>query len=180
MAVAEPPPLGQEREVLSNDTPSIFWLRAIALVVDLVIISGISVVAGYVFGIARPVGWSTSALGGAFSGPLLAGRQLWLRVALFGLIFAALLVFCGAFFYYGRPALVIEGMVNAQQGPFANANPYSANVSALTWGNGTITYHVGYATNTPSQYCNATETLRWQGIYGWQPGYGQVSCLPRR
>ncbi len=285
MTVAEPPPLTHERAVISNYAQRIFWLRAIALLVDLIVIAGVNAAAGYVFGVARGPNWTTTALAGGFTYgatygidsnqlliiwlvyfplfealfaatpgkwllrlrvtdvngrmpsllaiairdvlrivdnlpalylvgglialasplrqrlgdqwghtlvlsrgalavPLLAGRQVWLRVGLFSLLVAGLLVYCGAFFYYGRPPLIIEGMVNAHQGPFTNGTDRYT-LSAPMWGSGTVTYHISYSYSVgipgiPVQLCNTTETLRWQGIYGWQPGYGEVNCLPTR
>lgn len=285
MTVADTPPLVHERAVISNYAQGIFWLRAIALLVDLVVIAGVDAAASYVFGVARAPNWTTTTFAGtitygatygidsnqllitwlvyfavfealfvatpgkwllrlrvtdlngrmpsllaiairdvlrivdnlpaiyvagglvalasplrqrigdqwghtlvlprsALAVPLLAGRQLRLRIVLFGLLLVGLLVFCSAFFYFGRPPLVIAGMVNAHQAPFTyGADRYT--LSAPAWGTGTVAYHISYSytvgiVGIPVQVCNATQTLRWQGIYGWQPGYAEVSCLPTR
>jgi len=104
--------------------------------------------------------------------PLRALRRRLLALALGSALVAAL---CLAFSYYGRPPLVIQGLVNtgvlfADRGP----NPYS--LGAPTWGAGTVTYHAHY--DSPSgggQRCQGSIALRWDGFFGIKGGWTLAS-----
>lgn len=94
------------------------------------------------------------------------------------LLFAAV---CAGFSYFGRPPLVVEGIVNTHEAPFEdNAGEYQ--LSDPRWGDGTVSYDVRFAVRTAgaTRMCAATLTLRWGGwLYGWQPGYSVVDCPAR-
>lgn len=87
----------------------------------------------------------------------------------------ACLAFCAGFFYFGRPPLVIQSMVNTRQMIFRDGVS-SYTLSAPAWGGDTVTYQIDYVTEHPVNTCHAQLTLRWMLPNGWQPGYAQSTC----
>ena len=70
------------------------------------------------------------------------------RLLLAGVVLLACLAFSATFFYYGRPPLVVQGLVNMQQMMFRDGVSAYA-LSAPTWEAGTVTYHIAYTTEYP-------------------------------
>jgi uncharacterized RDD family membrane protein YckC len=111
----------------------------------------------------------------ALAAPLLTPAQLRRRVALAGGVVVACLAFSGAFFYYGRSPLVVQGMMNTRQMMFQNGvSSYS--LSAPVWGPGTVSYQIEYVTERPVDTCHAHLTLAWTLPNGWEPRYGEATC----
>lgn len=97
------------------------------------------------------------------------------RLALVGVVLLAYLAFSGAFFYYGRPPLIVQGMVNTQQMMFRDGvSAYT--LSAPVWGPGTVTYQIEYVTEHPVDTCQARLTLAWALPTGWEPRYAETFC----
>jgi uncharacterized RDD family membrane protein YckC len=114
--------------------------------------------------------------GEAITAPLLTPAARRLRLALTGMALLAFLAFSGAFFYYGRPPLVVQGMVNTQQLMFSDGVS-SYTLSEAIWGSGTVTYQIAYRTEHPVDTCHARLTLVWTFPGGWTPGNAAASCL---
>lgn len=112
---------------------------------------------------------------GAITAPWLTPEQVGRRLAL---VSAILLVSVGgsvAFFYYGRPPLVVQGMANTRQMMFSDGvNSYT--LGAPTWGAGTVTYDITYHTTRSVNTCHARLTLDWAFPTGWQPANSMSSC----
>lgn len=107
--------------------------------------------------------------------PLSHGQLRW-RLALLGTIGVALLAFCGGFFYYGRPPLVVQSAVNTDAFTFPDGVRSYA-LGAPHWGKGTISYPIRYVTQTNRRSCHGTLTLRWQGFPGgWQLAQATTTC----
>jgi uncharacterized RDD family membrane protein YckC len=111
----------------------------------------------------------------ALAAPRLTPEQLRRRLALLGAILVVCLAFCAGFFYYGRPPLVVQSMVNTRQMMF-DEGVRSYALSAPTWGEGTVTYRVTFVTEQPVQTCHALLTLRFQWPDGWAPSDGVTNC----
>jgi hypothetical protein len=79
------------------------------------------------------------------------------------------------FLYYGRPPLVVQGMMNTRQMMFSDGVS-SYTLSAPVWGSGTVTYQIAYVTEQPVDTCHARLTLAWSPATGWEPRYGEASC----
>jgi uncharacterized RDD family membrane protein YckC len=111
----------------------------------------------------------------ALAAPLLTPAQLRRRLALAGGVLLACLAFSAAFFYYGRPPLVVRGLMNTRQMMFRDGvSAYT--LSAPVWGSGTVIYQINYVTASPADSCHAHLTLAWELPTGWQPRYGESSC----
>jgi uncharacterized RDD family membrane protein YckC len=101
------------------------------------------------------------------------------RVIGLAAVAAVLLVVCGAFAYFGRPPLVIEGARNTSEGVF------SEGVSGYTlgtprWGTGTVTYPISYELARTTQTCRGQITLNWTWFFpGWVFSSGETQCSPR-
>lgn len=97
------------------------------------------------------------------------------RAARFSL-FAALVVitmFSIGFDYFGRPPLVIEGLVN-EHNLFRPA-PTSYILGRASWGAWTVTYPITFATAT--QHCSGSLTMRWEP-FDWQMSDATYTCPP--
>jgi uncharacterized RDD family membrane protein YckC len=101
------------------------------------------------------------------------------RVIGLAAVTAALLVVCGAFAYFGRPPLVIEGAKNTSQGVFSEGVS-SYTLGSPRWEVGTVTYPVTYEVARTTQRCRGFITLNWNwGFAGWVFGSGESQCSPR-
>ncbi|MGZ3666666.1 MAG: RDD family protein [Ktedonobacterales bacterium] len=115
----------------------------------------------------------------AVAAPLLAPAQLRRCLALVGGVLLVCLAFSGAFFYYGRPPLVVQGLMNTRQMIFSDGvSAYT--LSAPVWGPDTVTYQIEYVTEHPTDTCHARLTLAWVLPTGWEPRTGESSCGPDR
>jgi hypothetical protein len=111
----------------------------------------------------------------ALTAPALTAVQLRRRVALLGGVLLICSVFSAAFFYYGRPPLVVQSMANTRQMMFSNGvSAYT--LSSPAWGAGTVTYQVTYRTERPIDTCHSRLTLDWTFPSGWQPGAAEGFC----
>ncbi|PWT76548.1 MAG: hypothetical protein C5B60_04000, partial [Chloroflexi bacterium] len=97
------------------------------------------------------------------------------RLTLVGVILLAFLAFSGAFFYYGRPPLVVQGMINTRDMMFRDGVS-SYTLGPPVWRSGTVTYQIQYLTERPVDTCHARLTLVWALPTGWEPSYGEASC----
>jgi len=107
--------------------------------------------------------------------PLPTGQLRW-RLALLGTLGVALLTFCGGFFYYGRPPLVVQSAVNTNTFTFPDGVRSYA-LGAPQRGNQAITYPIRYQTQTHPRACHGTLSLRWRGFPdGWQLAQATTTC----
>lgn len=97
------------------------------------------------------------------------------RLLLVGVVLLVCLAVSATFFYYGRPPLVVQGLVNTQQMMFRDGVS-SYTLSAPIWGSGTVTYQIAYVTERPVDTCHARLTLVWTLPTGWEPSYSEASC----
>lgn len=112
-------------------------------------------------------------------GARLSPPQMRRRLALVATCCAAFLVFCGVFFYVGRPPIIIQGMFNTREMIFdGGATSYS--LGAPTWGNGTVTYPITFRKEHPADTCQARLTLAWEFPAGWVPRYAETTCATDR
>lgn len=92
------------------------------------------------------------------------------------LLLAGVAVFaaaCGAFAYYGRPPLVIEGFKNTNS-LFDRGNIVSYSLGAPRWGGGVVTYPITYrdaAHYHSAAPCRGAVTLRWKGFFALGGGW---------
>ncbi len=101
------------------------------------------------------------------------------RVIGLAAVTAVLLVVCGAFAYFGRPPLVIEGAKNTSQGIFTDGVS-SYTLGSPRWGTGTVTYPITYELARTTQTCRGFITLNWTwGFAGWVFSSGETQCSPR-
>jgi uncharacterized RDD family membrane protein YckC len=101
------------------------------------------------------------------------------RVIGLAAVTAVLLVVCGAFAYFGRPPLVIEGAKNTSQGVFSEGVS-SYTLGSPQWGTGTVTYPITYEVARTSQTCRGMITLDWSWFFpGWVFSSGESQCSPR-
>lgn len=112
----------------------------------------------------------------ALAAPLLSPAQSQRRAALVAGVLVAWLTFSAAFFYYGRPPLVVQSMMNTRQEMFSDGVS-SYTLSAPAWGPDTVTYQITYVTERPVDACHAQLTLVWAPPTGWGPCYGTTSCV---
>jgi uncharacterized RDD family membrane protein YckC len=111
----------------------------------------------------------------AVAAPLLTPIQLRRRLALADLVILVCLAFSGAFFYVGRPSVVVQSMMNTRQMMFGDGvSAYT--LSAPVWGSDTVTYQIEYVTEQPVDTCHARLTLTWTFPTGWEPRSGESSC----
>jgi len=112
------------------------------------------------------------------SPPLPPGVQRRRAIGLAG-VTVLLLALCGAFAYYGRPPLVIEGAKNTGEGFFGQGIG-TYRLGSPRWGTGTVTYPITYQIAQTLQTCTGEITLTWSGFpQGWELGNGQSNCSPR-
>jgi uncharacterized RDD family membrane protein YckC len=105
------------------------------------------------------------------------------------LLLAGVAVFaaaCGAFAYYGRPPLVIEGLKNTNS-LFDRGDIMSYSLGAPRWGRGIVAYPITYrdaAHYHSAAPCRGTVALRWKGFFalggGWvlDPRAYSCACSP--
>lgn len=111
----------------------------------------------------------------ALAVPLLTRAHARRRFALIGAILLACISYSAAFFYYGRPPLVIQSMVNTRQMMFIDGvSGYT--LGTPTWEPGTVTYQITYQTAYPVNTCHARLTLDWAFPTGWEPRTGESQC----
>ncbi len=123
------------------------------------------------------------------SGPSPAYRpfRMSLRVALMLLVLVCFLAFCSAFYYYGRPPLVIEGLYNSRD--LLSNTMQSYTLGSPHWGTtqtgtedetrSTVTYPIHFTSVNKGhlQICDGQITLRWYGFpQGWDQGDAQWHC----
>jgi uncharacterized RDD family membrane protein YckC len=89
------------------------------------------------------------------------------------------LVVTVAFDYFGRPALVIQGMYNTQQLLMRGVASYS--LGQPRWGFGEVTYPITVATTQDSPFnggktCQGSIQLQWGWIEGWNAGSSGWDC----
>lgn len=111
----------------------------------------------------------------ALPAPLLTAAQVNRRAALVATVLVAWLAVSAMFFYYGRPPLVVQSMMNTRQMMFGNGVS-SYTLSAPVWASDTVTYQITYVTEQPVDTCHARLTLVWAPPTGWEPRYGTASC----
>jgi uncharacterized RDD family membrane protein YckC len=108
--------------------------------------------------------------------PLLAPTKLRQRLTLVASVVVLWLAFSAGFFYFGRPPLVIQSMVNTRDEMFRDGvSTYT--LSAPAWAGDTVTYEIDYVTERPVDTCHARLTLRWTLPNGWAPGFAEATCL---
>jgi uncharacterized RDD family membrane protein YckC len=114
----------------------------------------------------------------AITEPLLTPNMRRRRLALVGVILLAFLAASGAFFYYGRPPLVVQGMANTREMLFRDGvSSYS--LGEATWGSGTVTYQITYVTEQSAETCHGRLTLDWMFPAGWTPRNAESFCTTR-
>jgi uncharacterized RDD family membrane protein YckC len=107
--------------------------------------------------------------------PLLTPAHVRRRLTLVSVALLIFLAFSGAFFYYDRPPLVVQGMVNTRQMMFSDGvSSYTLDMSSR--GSGTVTYAIEYVTEHPVNTCHTRLTLTWAPPTGWEPRYAVTSC----
>jgi uncharacterized RDD family membrane protein YckC len=90
-----------------------------------------------------------------------------------GLGLLALLLFTVVFEYFGRPALVVEGLYNQHE--LLGPDLTSYRLGTPQWGLGRVTYSLtAYEGGKP---CTGTVTLTWF-VAGWSMSEGQLLCQP--
>jgi uncharacterized RDD family membrane protein YckC len=93
---------------------------------------------------------------------------------LFAAAIVTALVFTIAFEYFGRPALVLEGMYNQHQLMAADLTSYR--LGTPQWAFGRVTYPLtGYA---GSRACTGYISLNWNWPIGWTMSDGSLFCPP--
>jgi hypothetical protein len=88
-------------------------------------------------------------------------------------VVTALVAFSLLFDYFGRPALVIDGLFNEHQ--LMNPNLTSYSLGSPTWGFGTVSYPLTGRTATES--CEGSIQLSWNW-FGWNESTSQILCRP--
>lgn len=94
--------------------------------------------------------------------------------AWFALAVAGLLAFTCAFGYFGRPALVIEGLYNQRLLMDPEIVGYS--LGSPTWSWGKVVYPI--TATEPGKHCTGYIELDWYWISGWQQSNGELDCFP--
>lgn len=116
--------------------------------------------------------------------PPYPASQRHLRTTILLVVLAGLLAGCGAFYYYGRPPLVIEGLYNTHQ--LLGSNIQSYQPGAPIWGtdkNGrsSITYPIHFTASEHGkmQTCDGQVILHWENFpAGWTNDGGSDHCTP--
>ncbi len=98
-----------------------------------------------------------------------ASRTAWRA---FGAGVAALIAFTALFDYFGRPALVVQGLFNEHQLLEPQLVSYSLGAPAWSWGR--VVYPL--SATEPNKTCTGWVELDWYGIAGWQEWTGQLDC----
>lgn len=100
-----------------------------------------------------------------------SGRRV-RRVA--GIVLTFLVLFTLVFDYFGRPALIVEGMYNTRSLFVGPAGGYS--LGTPQWGFGRVTYPVTVRrSGVTFNDCQGSVTLEWSWI-GWQQVGSAISC----
>jgi uncharacterized RDD family membrane protein YckC len=99
-----------------------------------------------------------------------SGRNAKLALAAV-LVLAAFLT--AGFDYFGRPALIIAGQVNAGDEPFTDAASYR--LGTPRWGFGTVSYPVTYSTAGSGRRCGGDVTFVWSGL-AWNESGAPFRC----
>ena len=92
------------------------------------------------------------------------------RLALAAVVVVALLFSLG-FDYFGRPPLVVQGMLNEHRLFEFDVTGYS--LGRPTWGSWTVTYP--FVIERPKGSCSGTMTMRWEN-FGWQLTDATYKC----
>jgi len=96
------------------------------------------------------------------------------RLVAAGLLAAAIVT--AAFDYFGRPTLVIDGMLKAVRlAPGDDATSYE--LGPPRWGIGTVTYPFTTGRIDTADGCTGTISLRWS-LFDWQHASAAYQCLP--
>lgn len=103
------------------------------------------------------------------------------RQRLLGLAAAVALfvAFCFGFSYYGRPPLVIHGLVNT--GVIGGGKAVAAySLGASRWSGDVVTYPLRYRLSRGTRDCSGYVTLRWGGFFtlggGWRLAAVESRC----
>ena len=113
----------------------------------------------------------TTVVYGHRAGATLSSGPKARRILFAALAVAALVTLL--FEYFGRPALVIDGMYKTGHLPGPQLTGYT--LAAPHWGFGTVTYD--FSGTRPGQRCSGSVTLSWQ-VIGWTESAGQMECVP--
>jgi uncharacterized RDD family membrane protein YckC len=95
-------------------------------------------------------------------------------VRMVSMVLAIAVVFTVAFGYFGRPALVIQGIFNT--GEFGMPGVTSYRLGSPSWGLGAVTYPIG-VTTIDGSLCTGTILLEW-GLFGWEDRSSSFDCRP--
>lgn len=98
-------------------------------------------------------------------------RRLGVVLGVVGLFIAS----CAAFFYLGRPPIVLDNTARLGQFPGGRVVTYRHGTAQLH--GGSVTYPVTYTLAGSGKACSATITLYWRGFpQGWTMGSGESRC----
>jgi len=92
-----------------------------------------------------------------------------------GIALVAAFLFTLAFDYFGRPALVLEGLNNEHR--LMGSDVSSVTFGSPEWSWGRVTYPVSGVLTRSGIRCQGSIALEW-GAFGWQQGAGEWSCRP--
>ena len=87
---------------------------------------------------------------------------------------AIFLVICGAFQYWGRPPLVIQGL--QRTGELFSQPISSYTLGQARWGSGSVTYPITFTAQRTNQTCTGEIELHWTFPGGWNGETGQYDC----
>ena len=118
--------------------------------------------------------------------PMLSYRRShpWLRLSILAILCAFFVAFCLGFDYYGRPSLVIQGLINtnAPSPIFPDLGIITnLTLSQPTWKNNTVTYAITFheLQHGIRSNCQGNITLTWSGpISGWSESSADTTCNP--
>jgi len=80
-------------------------------------------------------------------------------------------VACGAFAYFGRPPLVIQGLVNTNS-LFNRGGIVTYDLGPARWGRGVVTYPIVFRDmGHDHTACQGAITLRWHGFFAFNGGW---------
>jgi uncharacterized RDD family membrane protein YckC len=91
------------------------------------------------------------------------------------MVLAAAFLFTLAFNYFGRPALVLEGLHNEHR--LMGSDVSSITYGSPQWSWGRVTYPVTAVMTRSGFPCNGSITLEWNA-FGWHQGAADLSCRP--